>query len=126
MKTELSIESGCLKAVGRENKLPAAPTNGFCLRFNDQTTTKAPPAQMLGYPDLTQLAGLPPGMARRTRDYALGFVSQKDAEASTIGDASRGPVEIIQSVFEELDVRGRGISVLKAIGVHRIWLRRAA
>ncbi len=112
--------------MGGKNKLQAPPTNGFSLRFSDQTATKAPPAKMLGYPDLTQLAGLPPGMARRTRDYALGFVSQKDAEASTIGDASLGPIEIIQSVFEELDVRGRGLLDLKVIAVHRIWLRRAA
>src|SRR6266436_4015412 len=54
-------------------------------------------------------------MARGPCHDVLALVPQKDAEASTVADARRAGIELVQSVLEKLDIRGRGLFDLEAM-----------
>jgi hypothetical protein len=104
LEAKLLIKTRCLKAVGAENQLPATSSHRLRLGFSQHTPAETLPANGLGHPHLPKLAGFSPGVPCGAGHDVPGIVSQEDAEKAAIIDPRRGGIELVQPVFEELDV----------------------
>jgi hypothetical protein len=109
LEAELPVELGRLKAMGRDEQLPATAPHGFGLGLCYQTTADAAAANGRCNPDLTQLAGLSPRVAGGTCHDVLRLVSQKDTETPGSAYAGCGNVELIQPILQKPDVGGGGL-----------------
>ena len=118
LEAKLAIERGRLKTMAAENELPATPQNRLGFRFDDETRTKTTATKGRSDPNLAQLAGPTPGVARGTGDDVPRLVAQQDAEATTVIDTGGGAVELVQAVLEELHVERRRITDFKTIRRH--------
>jgi hypothetical protein len=114
-EAELLVEFRSLKTVRSENDLAAFAPDCLRLGFCEQPSTDASPAERLGYPYLAQLAGFTPRMTGGSSDDAVPSIAKKYAETSAVRDSGCVLIELVESIFEVVDVCEARLLVLKAL-----------
>ena len=98
-----------------ENDLAASAPDCLRLSFCEQPAADASSAERFGYPYLTQLAGFTPRMTGGSGDDGVPGIAKKYAETSPVRDSGCVLVELVESIFEVVDVREARLLVSKTL-----------
>jgi hypothetical protein len=109
VKSSSLIKLRRLEAVRRENDLLTLTTAGFFLECPQQPCPYALAAQCFLHPKLTDLTATAPRVPTDSRNNALVLASHENCQALAILDPGRARVELIEAIFQALNLFRRGI-----------------
>lgn len=95
------VELWCLKAVRCENHLQATPSKGFRFGCVEKGSSQALTSMTLADPEVRDLAAASPSVAIEARDDLASFIPNACSQESSITEARRFGVELVDAVHEE-------------------------
>ncbi len=100
----LAVEARRLKAMRREDHLPAAPRASLVFRGAEQSAADAGMASCLVHPEKPDFGDTAPGMTAQARIDGAISVSKKDVQAACVPNRGRREIELVDVPFQYLQV----------------------
>src|SRR5262249_24568708 len=120
------VERRRLERERHQHDLRAAAPARLLLGRAEEVRTEPSMAPRLLHPELPHFAGAAPGVAADAGDDAVGVIANEDGEPLAVRDAGDARVELVDAVFQVLDIIGRRLDGDHGRGPSRSSLPRVS
>src|SRR5262245_37408575 len=118
LEAALGVKGRGLKRERREHDLPAPSAPRFPLGRVEQPRPEPLPPPRFFHPELTDLASAAPRVAADPGNDPAALVLHEDRQPLTIPHARRAPIELVETVLQVPDLRGRRMRLEEELGSH--------